>query len=95
MFRKMWRWLAGAQIKRQAEEDRRCEQEALTGWWVTPAGDVVLVRFDPVIGRFLVDGLVWPDAGAVASYLRICESEEGWMSLGDAATEGVRERLRL
>lgn len=73
----------------------RLEREAeWTGWWVTPDG-VSLVRWDPVISRFLLDARVWPDAEVLGAYLRFCEQHEGWTALGDEATERVRERLGL
>jgi hypothetical protein len=90
------RWRAAREgLRRAAEEDRRLEMEALTGWWVTGMGDVVLVRFDPVISRFVVDGRVWPDREVLRAYLMFCEKHDGWSPLMDAATVRVRERLRL
>ena len=61
-----------------------------TGWWETPEGDVALVRYDPVIRRFSLDGRVWPEVGALAAYLRFCERHEGWTPLPDEVTERVR-----
>lgn len=85
-------------VDRAAEEARRREQEGHTGWWVTGEGDVVLVRYDPVIRRFLLDGRVWPEADVLARYLRFRERQdgpEGWRALGDDATCRVREWLGL
>lgn len=65
-------------------------QELTTGWWESPGGDVMLVRYDPVIRRFLLDGTVWPDTGALRAYLRFCERREGWVPLPDEVTERVR-----
>jgi len=73
----------------------RDAEDQFTGWWETPAGDVALVRYDPVIQRFLLDGRVWPEAGALAAYLRFCERHEGWTPLPDAPTQSIRMALNL
>lgn len=77
-------------VARATEEARRCDQEANTAWWVTGEGDVALVRFDPVIQRFFLDGRAWPDRIVLANYLRFCEREQGWAPLNDTATRRVR-----
>lgn len=84
-----------AEAERLERESARVRQEACTGWWVTPAGDLALVRYDPVIDRFLLDGRVWPDAEVLRQYMRFCERFEGWSPLGDEPTVWVRERLGL
>jgi hypothetical protein len=80
-----------AELRREAEAVRGAE-EALTGWWCSPEGDLALVRYDPVISRFLVDGRIWPRESAVREYIRDLEVL-GWRPLGDDATSTVRAQL--
>jgi len=80
-----------AELRREAEAVRGVE-EALTGWWCSPEGDLALVRYDPVISRFLVDGRIWPRESAVREYIRDLEVL-GWRPLNDDATSSVRAQL--
>lgn len=87
---------AGQRLEADLEEDGLVIDESRwrnTGKW-RRGDDIELVRWDPVIGAYFLNGNVWMDVGALAMHVIDLENR-GYVPDSDAHTAAIREALAV